>query len=158
MATDDWNAVLLGLHRAGLCAIVVVLYACFCVAGCIGQPPGAVDTDSTVLVRDVTVHEAAFLIEKNLGNADFIILDVRTPEEYAQGFIAGSVNLNTRDPGFSDRLGPLDRNREYLLYCATGIRSAATMSLMEEMGFTKVYSMEGGISAWITAGYPVATP
>ncbi|MBN1194727.1 MAG: rhodanese-like domain-containing protein [Methanomicrobiaceae archaeon] len=115
MVTDDGTAVWKDVNRAGICAIIVVLSPCFSVAGCIGQPSGAVDTSPAVVVRDVTVHEAAFLIEKNIGTTEFIIIDVRTPEEYSQGFIAGSVTIDTRDPAFTDRLGELDLNREYFL-------------------------------------------
>ncbi|KQC03298.1 MAG: hypothetical protein APR53_01380 [Methanoculleus sp. SDB] len=146
------------MYRAGIWSVVLILYACLCAAGCVAHPPGAVDTDTAVVVRDVSPHEAAFLIEKNAGNADFIILDVRKPDERAQGFIAGSVNLDTRDLNFTDRLAALDRNREYLLYDTTGSRSASTMSLMEEMGFMKIYTLEGGINGWKIAGYPVVTP
>jgi rhodanese-related sulfurtransferase len=113
-------------------------------------PPPVVPTR-----KDVTVAEASALIEANKDNPDFVILDVRTPEEYAGGHIENSVNVDYEAADFRDQVGKLDKSKTYLVYCRSGIRSAAASDIMLEMGFDNIYNMTGGITDWQAAGYPV---
>lgn len=90
----------------------------------------------------VTVEEAEKLIY-----ADRVeVIDVRTPEEYAQGHISGAVNmpLDTLEA----RLSELAQDQPYLLVCRSGSRSAQAQQLMEQHGFAKTYNMQGGVSAY----------
>ncbi len=84
----------------------------------------------------------------------FVILDVRTPEEYAAGHIAGAVNVcvTCTSPAFSEALIGLDKNATYLVYCHSGNRSATAVSIMSGQGFTKLYELAGGTIAWQAAG------
>lgn len=89
-------------------------------------------------------------------SGDVEVLDVRTPEEYAQGHIEGATLVDFYEPDFAERIGRLDRDREYVVYCRSGNRSAQATALMAEQGFTAVNDIEGGILAWEAAGLPVA--
>lgn len=84
-----------------------------------------------------------------------IILDVRTPDEYARGHIKGSVNENYFSPEFRSIISKLDRDKKYLVYCAQGTRGSRTMNLMRDLGFSDVTNIQGGISAWQDVGLPV---
>ena len=84
-----------------------------------------------------------------------MILDVRTPGEYAAGHIAGAVLLDYRPPTFEDELGGLSRDATYLVYCRSGNRSAGAVEVMARRGFTRIYELAGGIQAWERAGLPV---
>ena len=83
------------------------------------------------------------------------ILDVRTPKEYADGRLAGSVLLPVSE--LSMRLGelPKDKNTPVLVYCATGRRSLEAARLLTEQGYTAVQELKGGITAWRADGQPV---
>lgn len=86
--------------------------------------------------------------------SDEQLLDVRTPEEYSSGHIAGSVNLNIYDAGFKDAIGKLDKSRPVMVYCKAGGRSASAASQLAEMGFKEIYDLKGGMLAWSNAGKP----
>lgn len=87
--------------------------------------------------------------------AGLVVLDVRTPEEYAAGHIAGSENLDFYSPDFLDRLDGLSKDTPYFVYCRSGNRSATTIEAMRDLGFTEVYELGGGVVTWAEAGYPL---
>ena len=88
---------------------------------------------------------------------DLVVLDVRTPEEFAEGHLDGAFMVDFYAPDFADQLAQLDASVPYLLYCRSGNRSGETMGLMAQMGFTDVTEIDGGIAAWQQAGLPVTT-
>ena len=101
---------------------------------------------------------------KNVGVEEFdklrtdkksVVLDVRTPEEFAKGHIPGAVNLNVNGPDFEKKLAELDKSKTYLVHCAHGARSAKACTLMDKVAFTNVVNLEPGMSAWEKAGKPV---
>ncbi|WP_342679778.1 rhodanese-like domain-containing protein [Methanofollis sp. UBA420] len=106
-------------------------------------------------VKNVNVEEARALIADHEGDPAFVVLDVRTPGEVAAGHIEGAVTINYRNDSFSREISALDRGKTYLVYCRLGNRSARTAEMMVKDGFAEVYNMEGGITAWREAGYPV---
>lgn len=84
-----------------------------------------------------------------------IILDVRTPVEFAEGHIAGATVVDWNDPSFSSRVAELDKSKRYLVYCRSGNRSAQAVAAMREMGFTDIAELQGGVIAWEAAGLPL---
>ena len=86
---------------------------------------------------------------------ELVILDIRTPEEFAAGHLAGAINLDYYAADFEARLGQLDPSVPYVMYCNSGNRSGNTLPLMDSIGFQEVYELEGGIQAWLSAGEPV---
>jgi phage shock protein E len=86
---------------------------------------------------------------------DLVILDVRTPEEFAEGHLDGAVMIDFYEADFADRLGELDPEVPYLLYCRSGNRSGQTTVIMRDLGFTDVANVDGGIVAWSGAGLQV---
>lgn len=101
-----------------------------------------------VFYQDVTVQEAQVLIEENIENEHFIILDIRRPSEYNAGHIDGATNINYYDSDFEERLNQLDQSDVYLLYCASGGRSSRALKKMRELGFTKIYHLKKGYNGW----------
>lgn len=87
-----------------------------------------------------------------------VVLDVRTPAEFATGHIEGAVNIDVRGSGFEAALGELDPQVPYAVYCRSGNRSATALAVMEHLGFTAAYHLDGGIGAWTRSGRPLATP
>jgi rhodanese-related sulfurtransferase len=97
----------------------------------------------------ITPKEAYDLIEKNKDNPHFLILDVRTPEEFSNGRLENAVNLDYYSESFLVEIQKLDKNDKYLIYCQSGNRSGKVLVKMKELDFQEVYNMSGGISAWI---------
>ncbi|MCX5793659.1 MAG: rhodanese-like domain-containing protein [Elusimicrobia bacterium] len=84
-----------------------------------------------------------------------VLLDIRTPDEYAQGHLKDSTVIDFYAPDFAEKLGKLDKSAKYLIYCRTGRRSGKALETMQQLGFTQAHDIEGGITAWTAAGYPV---
>jgi rhodanese-related sulfurtransferase len=120
--------------------------------------PGTTQTGSSPIVseagREISVQAAYDLIQKNKDNPDFIIIDVRTADEFNSGHLAGAVLLDYYSPYFKTTLDTLERNKEYLVYCKTGIRGTAAVRIMIDLGFNRVHNLSGGIVQWIEAGHP----
>ena len=88
-------------------------------------------------------------------NPDAILLDIRTPEEYASERIAGAENIDFYAPDFSDQLASLDPDETYVVYCRSGNRTDSAMDVFDDLGFAVVYEVEGGIVGWVGAGLPI---
>ena len=74
-----------------------------------------------------------------------VIIDVRTPEEFAEQRLEGALNINLRDANFVQQLEGLDRSVPYAVYCRSGNRSAQAVQVMKDLGFTTV-SDHGSVS------------
>ncbi len=94
---------------------------------------------------------------ENLSGANFkkqleasenaVLLDVRTAGEFAQGSIPGAKNIDFMSPGFSQKVGKLDRDVTYYLFCLSGNRSGQACKMMHKQGFD-VRNLSGGIGAF----------
>jgi rhodanese-related sulfurtransferase len=127
-------------------ALVVALAAAAC-----GSGGGTTATEP----RLATVGAARFAEVVNGGSDRLVILDVRTPEEFAAGHIPGAINLDYYLASFPSDLAALDRDAEYAVYCRSGNRSGETLSLMEELGFASVSHLGGGVIDWYESGFPL---
>ena len=84
-----------------------------------------------------------------------VILDVRTPGEFAAGHLAGAVNLDYNAPDFGAKVAVLDKTKTYLVHCASGVRSVRACEQLGRLDFPKLYNLTGGFRAWTKAGQPV---
>ena len=84
-----------------------------------------------------------------------VVLDVRTKDEYRAGHIPRSVLIDFTADDFEQQIAKLDKDKTYLVHCASGGRSARACKKMEQLGFKKLYNLEGGMAAWEKAGKPI---
>ena len=98
---------------------------------------------------------------KNVGVAEFeklrsdkhnVVLDVRTPGEFAAGHVPGAVNIDVNSPEFEAKMKALDPDKTYLVHCAAGTRSARACGKLSKLNFGHLYNLEGGFRAWQRAG------
>jgi rhodanese-related sulfurtransferase len=129
---------------------VITQIAAFAQNNCSDQPTGN-------LITDITPTQAQDTINTYLDKDWFVILDVRTPTEYNTMHINQGVNLNFNSGIFSTEVAKLDRNKVYVLHCASGARSGQAKIIMENLGFYRVYNMSGGLNSWNGSGYPTTT-
>jgi len=106
-------------------------------------------------IKDISVKEVYDLIGKNKDNQSFIIIDVRTPKEFADERIENAVNIDYYSKEFQNELNKLDKEKTYLIYCLSGNRSGRALAIMKELGFREVYNMLGGIIQWKAERYPL---
>lgn len=97
----------------------------------------------------------AMLQKKAAESAGLVILDVRTPKEYADGHVAGAVNISSDE--LESRLGELeaDRDRDVVVYCRTGHRAGIALGILEKAGFKHLYHLEGDYTGWAAAKRPI---
>jgi rhodanese-related sulfurtransferase len=107
-------------------------------------------------IRTVAPNEGAALQAD--PPSDLVILDVRTPEEFAEGHLEGATLMNFYDADFSDQVSTLDPDAPYLIYCRSGNRSGQTVGIMQDLGFADVANIDGGIVAWLNSDLPVVQP
>ena len=98
--------------------------------------------------ENITPAEACTLLNTQASNTDFVVLDVRTPQEYSEGHLPGATLLDYKSPQFEQELAKLDRNKTYLVYCRAGNRSAKAVEKMQEFGFKHIVHMQTGIEGW----------
>lgn len=84
-----------------------------------------------------------------------IVLDVRTPEEVAEGMIKNALSIDFYDADFGTKIRQLDKNEPVFVYCKAGGRSSQAAQLLIDAGFEEVYNLEGGITAWQESGFSV---
>ena len=95
--------------------------------------------------------------EKKMASEKYLLVDVRTAEEFAEGHIEGALNIDYFSATFSDDISKVGFEISVLLYCRSGNRSSKAMKIMKELGFKEVYNLEGGIKGWISENNSVIT-
>jgi len=124
-------------------------------SGCIQTENNTAQLETQIqIIENITLEEAYISIQENKNNPNFVILDVRTPEEFLSEYIENAVNLDYYSDTFRNDLDKLDKNKTYLIYCRSGRRSGNALNIMKELDFREVYNMLGGIVKWKSKGLP----
>lgn len=76
------------------------------------------------------------------------LVDVRTPQEFAQGTIGDAVNIDYLGEAFSGEIQALDKSQPVYIFCRSGNRSGKAAKVMQELGFKEIYDLQGGYLAW----------
>ena len=105
--------------------------------------------------RMITPLETEALLKQQ---PDVVVLDIRTPEEFNAGHIAGAVNIDYFAADFADRIAGLDPAKTYVLHCKSGGRSDRSLPLLRASNITNVHHLEAGFDGWKAAGLPTARP
>ena len=111
------------------------------------------EEDKGPQIEVITAEEMQQIIDDN----GVQMVDVRTPEEYQEGYIDGFQNIDYFSDSFEDDLEKLDKTKPVIVYCRSGNRSSKCAAKMKEKGFVKIYDLEGGITKWKFKGYNVTT-
>lgn len=115
-------------------------------------PPKATLAARSGEKRNMNAEQADKLID---GKPEMLVLDVRTPEEFVAGHIRKALNINYYDQNFKKDIQRLDKQKSYLIYCASGNRSSKAQVILEQIGITNLYHLDGGIKAWQKASLPI---
>ncbi len=131
------------MNRPARSAAAALLTVTLLIGACGGSSTAQLDTVGPAAAADAMAEPGT------------VLLDIRTPQEVAEGRISGAVNIDFYEADFRDRIAALDRDASYVVYCRSGNRSSQAMGLFEELGFSDVTEVDGGILAWLQAGLPV---
>lgn len=114
--------------------VLLLLYSCG------GESSKEKTAESSVL----SVAEFAEII----SDENVMLIDVRTPGEYENGFIEGAVNIDIKAGDFESKIKHFDKETPIAVYCAKGGRSASAAAAFKKLGFKMIYDLEGGYTAW----------
>lgn len=103
------------------------------------------------MIREIDPQTLAQWMQED---KDFRLIDVRSAMEFAQGMIPGGEQMPLHLLPL--RADELERNREIVLYCRSGARSAQACNFLWERGFHSVYNLQGGIMGWARQGLPIS--
>ena len=130
---------------ARVAGLLLVALTAIVIAGCGSSATSA--TSATPAVQKVGASQAVGMLDSR------VVIDVRTPAEYAAGHIAGAQNIDVEAADFGTRISALDKKASYLVYCRSGRRSAIAADQMAAAGFTDI--VDGGAMAdLVAAGAP----
>ena len=115
-------------------------------------------SESRAQQKGIIEHVDAARFKQLVDAGKGIVLDVRTPDEVAEGYIKGATFIDFEEDGFEKRISQLDKSKEVYVYCAGGGRSSIAATKMQKMGFVKVYNLEDGFEDWRNKNFPVAKP
>ena len=108
-------------------------------------------TTQAVAAKKIALKDFELMREKD----DAVVLDVRTPREFAAGHVPGAVNIDWHARDFADQVAKLDKSKKYLVHCQGGVRSAAAVKRMGTMGFGELFDYSGGFLDYSKAGKPI---
>lgn len=112
-----------------------------------------------VITKDaVTVEEARIIIKENEGNTSFVLLDVRTNAEYNEGHLKNAVQHDFYSQDFDTWLLSFDKEKRYLVYCRTQVRSKKAFDKLKKAGFKYIQYIEGGFTEWGNKRYEFEKP
>lgn len=118
--------------------LLVVFAASF--NACIGQEPNT--------IRILPVQDYSVQIQRTVP---LQLIDVRTPDEYAQGHLPQAENVNVLAEDFEERISSYDKEQPIYIYCQSGNRSKKAAAKLAEMGFTQIFDLQGGFKNWTGA-------
>lgn len=136
--------------RRPVLAAMVAAVAAVALTGCASDDTTATSAPAAA----VTTIGATELVDV-VDDPEIVVLDVRTPVEYAEGHVADAVNIDVSNPSFGDEISALDPDATYVVYCRSGNRSADAAAQMVEAGFADVYDVDAGLATLSSAGVPL---
>ncbi len=127
--------------------IALIFVLLLCLTGCTSSQ----SQQQKKAIENVDAKRFKELVDAGEG----IVLDVRTPEEFSEGYIPNAANIDIYQNNFEARIKEMDNSREIYVYCQAGARSADASKILQKNGFTKIYNLQSGFSGWKKSGYPV---
>jgi len=116
---------------------------------------GALMGGSSLVAQSVTVLPPETFQTQYTAVQQPQLIDVRTPGEWQQGHLEGATRANVQSKEFDKVVATLDPERPVFVYCRSGGRSNMAARRLANKGFTQIYDLQGGISAWVRQGKKV---
>jgi len=136
--------------------LVAIILITISLSGRLSSEPTQSSANSIGATRAITSLETP-QFSSLMREESPILIDVRTPEEFATGHLKDAVNIDFYSPNFRSEIANLDPTKQYALYCRSGNRTSQTLSMMRTMGFSNVSDLKGGIVAWQQHGLSLCT-
>lgn len=126
----------------------LIVFLAISIFGCNNPKPSKTVTE----FGEISIITPADFKEKSQNQT---IIDIRTPKEFESGHIEGAININLFDKTFLDQISKLDKKQPVFMYCRSGSRSRSASKKVSNLGFEKVYDLQGGIIFWARNNYQI---
>lgn len=126
---------------------IIILILFF--TGCSNSQPN--QKEAEIFLKNINATEFKKLVDAGNG----ITLDVRAPEEIADGYINNASIVNYYDEDFEKKINLIPKDKEIYIYCKSGGRSSEAAEILQKNGFNRIYQLENGIIEWEEMGYPL---
>ena len=114
------------------------------------------DAESEVAAgSEATEIQADALAEMLQAKPGRVVIDIRTPAEFAEGHIEGAINIDFQDAGFAEAIAGIDTGAPTVFHCRSGGRSGQAKPIFESLPFAELYHFSGGSNAWSDAVKPM---
>ena len=117
--------------------------------------PKATETDAAVKHADAAAAKKLLDEAAAKKDAKVAVLDIRTPDEFKAGHLAGATNIDFLGGKFEEQLAKLDKSKTYVVHCQSGGRSTKSLEKFKKLGFQSIIHLDGGYAGWAKAGLPV---
>ena len=97
----------------------------------------------------IMISESDFV---EIQDSDYILIDVRTKDEFDLGHIDSAINLDFYSDTFQNEILSLPKNEKIVLYCRTNNRSSKTATILKQNGYRDILVISGGITEWVKNG------
>ncbi|MFN3980858.1 MAG: rhodanese-like domain-containing protein [Caldilinea sp.] len=136
---------------------LIIIGVVFSMGGCASSASPAAAASQPVVVAaaqpKINIKIAPADYQAKFGaNVEHVLLDVRTPQEFASGHIPGAINISIDE--LTGRLSEVPQDKPVVLYCRSGNRSNQAAQILDRAGYTQIYDL-GGIINWVQQGYPI---
>ena len=121
-----------------------------------GEPAAATAAAPAPAAAVALMSQEALLEHLSRHPDHLYVLDVRTPQEYAEGHVPGAVNVPQDQ--LASRLAEVPKDKDVVIYCRSGRRSALAADVLAANGYSRLSHLEGDMNAWIAKGRPVEKP
>jgi phage shock protein E len=135
--------------------IIYILVLLLAVQSCSSKTDDKSSTSEATVSKPQIENLDAVTFKAKVESGNGIILDVRSPGEVAQGYIANAVIINIYDQNFIAELNKLPKDKEVYVYCASGVRSIQAAEILQQNGFSHIYNLREGLMDWQRSGYPI---
>ena len=142
-------------HALAALLVAGALSVAFTTIATAGEPVAPAPASAAAAAVAPMSQEA--LLEHQSRHPDHLfVLDVRTPQEYAEGHVPGAVNVPYDQ--LASRLAEIPKDKDVVLYCKSGRRAGIAADVLAANGYTRLSHLEGDMPAWIEKGHPVEKP
>lgn len=124
--------------------------------GLAGEPASAQPATAPAATPAPSMSQDQLLQHQKQHADHLFVLDVRTPQEFAEGHVPGAVNISHDQ--LAARLAEVPKDKDVVLYCRSGRRAAMAADVLRANGYTRLSHLDGDMQAWVANGRPVAKP
>ncbi len=158
MTRNSQSRLLLARHALAALLLVGAMSVAFAAIATAGEPavPAKAPAPATAAVTAAPMSQEALLEHQTRHPDHLFVLDVRTPQEYAEGHVPGAVNVPHDQ--LASRLAEVPKDKDVVLYCKSGRRAGIAADVLAANGYTRLSHLEGDMNAWVAKGRPVEKP